>query len=179
MDFKKMNLDQADGDIIFFGDSLVQAMIPYALGEKYVNMGVGGYKISQINSLIGISNIQKYKKVVIEGGVNDVLTQSSVDDIKRKYIDLLFGIKDKNIVLVKTLPVEEKASKNYNGANQKIDKINEAISQYCNSLPNCSIVDVPNEFKNKDVSNLYMDDGVHLKKDGYIYWTNKIKQHLN
>ncbi len=123
MDFKKMNLDQADGDIIFFGDSLVQAMSPYALGEKYVNMGVGGYKISQINSLIGISNIQKYKKVVIEGGVNDVLTQSSVDDIKRNYIDLLFGIKDKNIVLVKTLPVEEKASKNYNGANQNIGQI--------------------------------------------------------
>ncbi|HFZ5909074.1 TPA: hypothetical protein ACILGV_000855, partial [Escherichia coli] len=50
MDFKKMNLDQADGDIIFFGDSLVQAMSHYAIGEKYVNMGVGGYKISKINS---------------------------------------------------------------------------------------------------------------------------------
>ncbi|EFO5530264.1 TPA: hypothetical protein N6556_001115 [Escherichia coli] len=52
--FKDINARQADGDYIFFGDSLVQGMSPYAIGVNYVNMGVGGYKISQINSLIGI-----------------------------------------------------------------------------------------------------------------------------
>lgn len=39
LDFKKMNANQADGDIVVYGDSLIQGMSPYGLNFKYVNMG--------------------------------------------------------------------------------------------------------------------------------------------
>lgn len=71
--FKGINARQADGDYIFFGDSLVQGMSPYALSIKYVNMGVGGYTVNWINALLEKTDISKYKAVIVEGGVNDTL----------------------------------------------------------------------------------------------------------
>lgn len=177
MDFKKMNIDQADGDYIMFGDSLVQGMSPYALDVKFVNMGVGGYTVEQIRSLILSTDTSKYRKVFIEGGVNDALSQSTADEIGysiNKTIDSLDG---NDIVLIQILPVKESSLKDFDEVNKKISIINNITSKHCVSLEKCKVVPVPEGFFQHQ-ENAYMDDGVHLKKSGYQLWAAEIKKKL-
>lgn len=178
MDFKKMNIDQADGDYIIFGDSLVQGMSPYALDAKFVNMGVGGYTVDQIRSLFITTDTSKYKKIILEGGVNDaILSQSSGDEIGKSINKSLDSLRDKDVVLLEVLPVDESERKDFKEVNMKISIINNITSKYCGSLPKCEVVHIPDGFvsPNHDV---YMDDGVHLKKLGYHLWATEIKKHL-
>lgn len=177
MDFKKINIDQADGDYIIFGDSLVQGMSPYALDVKFVNMGVGGYTVEQIRSLILSTDTSKYRKVFIEGGVNDALSQSTADEIGysiNKTIDSLDG---NDIVLIQILPVKESSRKDFDEVNKKISIINNITSKHCVSLEKCKVVTVPEGFFQHQ-ENAYMDDGVHLKKSGYQLWAAEIKKKL-
>lgn len=177
MDFKKMNIDQADGDYIMFGDSLVQGMSPYALDAKFVNMGVGGYTVDQIRSLFIDTDTSKYKKIILEGGVNDALSQSTGDEIGKSIINSLDSLKDKDVVLLEALPVNESARKDFKEVNKKIYVINNITSKYCDSLPKCEVVHVPDGFFNPG-PDVYMDDGVHLKRTGYSLWATEIKKHL-
>ncbi|MFJ5981975.1 SGNH/GDSL hydrolase family protein [Enterobacter cancerogenus] len=174
MDFKNMNIDQADGEYIIFGDSLIQGMSPYVLGVKYVNMGVGGYTASQITQLITSSSLDKYKKVVIEGGVNDALSQSKPEQIGRQMNEAIDAANGKEIVLVQILPLLESARKDFKSINEKIHAINGITSEHCKSIPNCSVVEVPTDFSDAP-SDFYMHDGVHLRSYGYHVWANHIK----
>lgn len=174
MDFKDMNLDQADGDYIIFGDSLIQGMSPYILGVKYVNMGVGGYTASQIKNLIASSSLEKYKKVVIEGGVNDALSQSTAEQIGKHMNEAMDAANGKEIVLIQILPLLESVRKDFKSVNDKIRTINVITSKHCKSMPKCSVVDVPEDFFNAH-NDFYMPDGVHLRSYGYHAWANHIK----
>lgn len=177
MDFKKMNLDQADGDYIVFGDSLIQGMSPYILGVKYVNMGVGGYTASQIKNLIASSVLEKYKKVVIEGGVNDALSQSTAEQIGRQMNEAMDAAHGKEIVLVQIIPLLESARSDFKQVNIKIDNINKITSKHCNSITNCVVVPAPYELLQGNTG-AYMKDGVHLRKKGYEIWSHEISKQL-
>ncbi|MCE9967154.1 SGNH/GDSL hydrolase family protein [Lelliottia amnigena] len=177
MDFKKMNIDQSDGDYIIFGDSLIQGMNPYSLDVKFVNMGVGGYTIGQIRSLLMSTDTSKYKKIFLEGGVNDALSQSTGDEIGNSINKLLDDLTDKHVVLLQIIPVNESTRKDFSEVNKKITTINNITSSHCNSLEKCEVVPVPDGFaQSKD--GVYMDDGVHLKKLGYQLWVTEIKKSI-
>ncbi|EJE0350797.1 TPA: SGNH/GDSL hydrolase family protein [Escherichia coli] len=174
--FKHINASQGDGDYIFFGDSLVQGMSPYALGIKYVNMGVGGYTVNWINALIQKTDISGYKAVIIEGGVNDVLGGKGVNETRdsfRKYFDM--ASKANKFYFIQTIPVVEKVHK---GGNDLISELNSFTSSLCSKYDNCILIESPDEFKSDDNYRYYLPDGIHLNKDGYKVWTRDIRNSL-
>lgn len=173
--FKGINARQADGDYIFFGDSLVQGMSPYALGVKYVNMGVGGYTVNWVNALLEKTDITKYKAVIIEGGVNDTLGGKGVDETKKSYEQYFENAsKSKHFYFVQTIPTVEKLHK---GGNKLIDSINEFTKSLCAKYSNCTIIDQPVELRGSN-QEYYLPDGIHLNDKGYDIWTKKIKSSI-
>ena len=173
--FKGINARQADGDYIFFGDSLVQGMSPYALGVKYVNMGVGGYTVNWINALLEKTDITKYKAVIIEGGANDTLGGKGVDETKKSYEQYFENAsKSKHFYFVQTIPTVEKLHK---GGNKLIDSINEFTKSLCAKYSNCTIIDQPVELRGSN-QEYYLPDGIHLNDKGYDIWTKKIKSSI-
>ncbi|HBD3643428.1 TPA: hypothetical protein KI992_000587 [Escherichia coli] len=175
--FKDINARQADGDYIFFGDSLVQGMSPYALGVKYVNMGVGGYTVNWINALVEKTDISKYKAVIIEGGVNDTLGGRGVKETRTSFAKYFENAaKAQTFYFVQTIPTVEKMHK---GGNKLISEINQFTASLCEKYRNCVLIEAPNELKSNDNARYYLPDGIHLNADGYNIWTNKIKSALN
>ncbi|HBD2919315.1 TPA: SGNH/GDSL hydrolase family protein [Escherichia coli] len=175
--FKEINARQADGDYIFFGDSLVQGMSPYALGIKYVNMGVGGYTVNWINALLERTDIKKYKAVIIEGGVNDALGGKGVEET-RKGFEKYFknaSVAEK-FYFVQTIPTVEKMHK---GGNKLIDELNAFTTKLCSEYRNCQLIPAPSEFKTENNQEYYLPDGIHLNDKGYDVWTKQIKSQIN
>lgn len=174
---KSMLASQADGDYIFFGDSLVQGMSPYALGIKYVNMGVGGYTVNWINALMERTDISKYKAVIIEGGVNDTLGGKGVKETRvsfEKYFEN--ASKARTFYFVQTIPTVEKVHK---GGNKLISELNQFTTSLCEKYRNCVLIEAPEELKSSDNARYFLPDGIHLNAAGYDVWTNKIKTALD
>lgn len=174
--FKDINARQADGDYIFFGDSLVQGMSPYALGVKYVNMGIGGYTVNWINALVEKTDITKYKAVIIEGGVNDTLGGKGVKETRasfEKYFEN--ASKAPKFYFVQTIPTVEKMHK---GGNKLISELNQFTASLCEKYRNCVLIEAPDELKSSGNAQYYLPDGIHLNAAGYDIWTNKIKEEL-
>ncbi|WP_319077398.1 SGNH/GDSL hydrolase family protein [Enterobacter cloacae] len=175
--FKEINARQADGDYIFFGDSLVQGMSPYALGIKYVNMGVGGYTVNWINALLERTDIKKYKAVIIEGGVNDALGGKGVEETRKgfeKYFKNASAAE--KFYFVQTIPTVEKMHK---GGNKLIEDLNVFTTKLCSVYRNCKLIPAPNELKKENNQEYYLPDGIHLNDKGYDVWTKQIKSHIN
>lgn len=179
LDFKKMNANQADGDYIIYGDSLIQGMSPYGLNFKYVNMGVGGYSISQILSLSKDYEASGYKGAIIEGGVNDAMGSKTQEEISMDYEKLLgnASIVD-NVYALKVLPIISGARKDVDHVNSRISMINTIIDKLCTRKVNCKVIEVPAEFLSDKKNDLYFDDGVHLNKNGYAVWMREINKHV-
>ena len=175
--FKDINARQGDGDYIFFGDSLVQGMRPYALGIKYVNMGVGGYSVNWINALLEKTDISKYKAVIIEGGVNDALGGKGFEETRKgfeKYFKNASAAE--KFYFVQTIPTVEKMHK---GGNKLIDELNVYTTKLCSEYRNCKLISAPNELKKENNQEYYLPDGIHLTDKGYDVWTKQIKSHIN
>ncbi|BDE48887.1 hypothetical protein K4B89_000601 [Escherichia coli] len=179
LDFKKMNANQADGDIVVYGDSLIQGMSPYGLNFKYVNMGVGGYSIHQILTLSENYGASGYKAAIIEGGVNDAMGAKTEEEIFDDYDKLLKSVsKVDNIYALKVLPIISGARKDVDHVNSRISMINSIIDRTCSRIVNCNIIEVPADFLSDKKSELYFDDGVHLNKNGYAVWMREINKHV-
>lgn len=175
--FKDINARQADGDYIFFGDSLVQGMSPYALGVKYVNMGVGGYTVNWINALVEKTDISKYKAVIIEGGVNDTLGGKGVEETRASFENYFEdAAKAPTFYFVQTIPTVEKMHK---GGNKLISELNHFTASLCKQYRNCVLIESPDELMSSDNARYYLPDGIHLNAAGYAIWSNKIKSALH
>lgn len=177
LNFKEINLNQADGDAIIFGDSLIQGMSPYTLGFKYVNMGVGGFTIKQVRELLEASDIKKYKMLIIEGGTNDLLGKNDIAALLDEYKKLSSAASKKmKFYSVEVIPV----SKNLSDAsriNGRISEFNLGIKQTCLAIKNCTFIE---KHKNMtpDNTEMFMKDGVHLNKHGYELWTEAFKSSI-
>ncbi|HCN8108196.1 acyltransferase family protein [Escherichia coli] len=179
LDFKKMNANQADGDYIIYGDSLIQGMSPYGLNFKYVNMGVGGYSISQILSLSKDYGASGYKGAIIEGGVNDAMGSKTQEEISRDYEKLIGNASmADNVYALKILPIISGARQDVDHVNSRISMINSIIDKLCTGKFNCKVIEVPAEFLSDKKNDLYFDDGVHLNKNGYAVWMREINKHV-
>ncbi|RUR51997.1 hypothetical protein ELS78_21610 [Aeromonas veronii] len=174
LNFKEINLDQADGDVIIFGDSLIQAMSPYAVGFKYVNMGVGGFTLNQVRDLLEASDIKKYKALIIEGGTNDLLGKKDMSILLDDYKDLSnTASKKMKFYSLAVIPVSNNLDDS-SRINGRIKQFNSEIKKICLSVKGCTFIEKPNEMTPENTI-MFMKDGVHLNKYGYELWTKAFK----
>lgn len=174
LNFKEINLNQADGDTIIFGDSLIQGMSPYALGFKYVNMGVGGFTIQQVLELLEKSDIKKYKTLIIEGGTNDLLGKKDVGALLDNYKKLSSVASEKmHFYSVEVVPVSNNLSDS-SRINNRIKEFNSGIQRICLAIKNCKFIEKHKSMTPENTV-MFMKDGVHLNKYGYELWTEAFK----
>lgn len=177
LNFKEINLNQADGDVIIFGDSLIQGMSPYALGFKYVNMGVGGFTIKQVRELLEASEIKNYKTLIIEGGTNDLLGKNEVASLLDDYKKLSsVASKKMKFYSVEVIPVSNNLSDS-SRINSRISEFNLGIKQMCLAIKNCTFIH-KHKSMTPDNTDMFMKDGVHLNKNGYSLWTEAFKSSI-
>ncbi len=177
LNFKEINLTQADGDAIIFGDSLIQGMSPYTLGFKYVNMGVGGFTIQQIRELLEESDIKKYKTLIIEGGTNDLLGKKDVASLLDNYKKLASAASKKmKFYSVEVIPVSNNLSDS-SRINSRINEFNYGIKRICLTIKNCTFIE-KHKSMTPDNTVMFMKDGVHLNKYGYELWTEAFKSSI-
>ncbi len=177
LNFKEINLNQADGDVIIFGDSLIQGMSPYALSFKYVNMGVGGFTIKQVRELLEASDIRKYKMLIIEGGTNDLLGKNEVTSLLEDYKKLSsVASKKMKFYSVEVIPVSNNLSDS-SRINSRISDFNFGIKNICLAIKNCTFIE-KHKSMTPDNTDMFMKDGVHLNKNGYALWTEAFKSSI-
>jgi len=174
LNFKEINLNQADGDVIIFGDSLIQGMSPYAIGFKYVNMGVGGFTLCQVRDLLEASDIKKYKTLIIEGGTNDLLGKKDMSILLDDYKALSNSASKKmKFYSLEVIPVSNNLSDS-SRINSRIKQFNSEIKKICLSVKGCTFIEKTKEMTPENTI-MFMKDGVHLNKYGYELWTKAFK----
>jgi lysophospholipase L1-like esterase len=155
------------GDSILHQMAPIQSSLPPPLSGA-TNLGVNGSVVAQIAGRISLIP-STATHVLIEGGVNDLIS-GSASDIVPGYAAILQSIpRSKHVIVAGVLPVDEAAlSAAYRQLvdNAKIAAINTQIVTLCASFPNC----VPaRSLMSMNMSGKTLD-GIHLKDATYREW---------
>lgn len=174
----EMHLEQASSDdSLFFGDSLVQGMTMGGINPPPVNMGVGGSYLKDIRYRMQNVDITNIPAVIVEGGVNDVIADYDLDDIKSDYSDLFNEASKANrFYFSQMLPL---GNKKYNKKNNEIIQLNVFIASLCSQNEKCTLIKTPAEMWVKDNDSYFVRDSIHLKKQAFIAWKKEINEALS
>jgi hypothetical protein len=165
-------------DILLIGDSLLaQENWPILLGRNDLkNEAFGGAITQQI-----LWNIQrgqlntKPKLVILEGGINDLLSGVPVQRVFENYQNIVEVLQKNNIKIIAHLIL-------YTTDNQKINQsifeLNSLLKEYLESK-NITFIDM-NLFLSaiKKLQSDFSIDGIHLKKTAYKIWAKTLKTKL-
>lgn len=180
---KKYNslLDASKETIVFAGSSSVR--IWHDLQERFpqqqiVNSGFGG---SQASDLLAYTNelILQYKpkKVFIYEGDNDIATGKDSKEIITDLLAIIEKIRVQNpsvkIVLIATKPsiARWNLKRSYKRLNRKLKKLSrkDADLDYAD-------VWKPMLIKRKVITDIFLEDGLHMNAKGYAIWYDVLKE---
>ena len=185
-EFKKLDSisPPEKGSILFTGsssirfwDSLEKDMKPL----KVLNRGFGGAHISHvIHHFKDIVEPYNPKAIVFFCGTNDLTAlkspEETIDDFK-KFLNL--ARKNLKDIKVYVIGIKPSVSRLYLDEQEKT--YNSSISALANEDPFLEYIDVWNSMLNKDgtrMSELYIEDGLHMNKKGYEVWTKLVRETL-
>ena len=185
-EFKKLDAinPPEKGKILFTGsssirfwDSLEKDMKPL----EVLNRGFGGAHISHvIHHFKEIVEPYNPKAIVFFCGTNDLTAlktpEETINDFK-KFLDLVrnkFGN-----IKVYVISIKPSVSRLYLDEEERI--YNNSIGVLADEDPFLEYIDVWNSMLNKDgtrMSELYIEDGLHMNKKGYEVWTKLVREAL-
>lgn len=162
--------------LLLIGNSIIEKNNWIGLKErsyKIINLGISGEKINQLTERIDYYLEKKYNYLVIEIGINDVLSNANFEEILLSFDKLTDKVsKNKRRILILSLaPL---------GKNRQIDfsiikKINEKVVTFCNKK-GITFVDIftPLVDENNYMNKKFSDDGLHPNIYGYKIIENQI-----
>lgn len=172
-------LPQDSMAIVFIGTSITHNFeIEEAFDISHIqNRGINGDDfegmINRINPIIE----QNPRAIIIEGGINDLASKKSVNQIVSQLIELLEIIINKTgkpceISILSVLPVANESSSMSSYCspemNAKIVKLNSNIKEICLKR-GVNYIDAHTEFAiNNQIPSKLTTDGVHLSGEGYL-----------
>ncbi len=177
------------GKILFLGDSLISR---YDLDKYYkhyntINSGVGG---NLTNNILDDMENRVYKydfdKVVLLVGTNDLeysdLTNEDIKNNMEKIIDNIYMKNKKVKIYVESIyPINPEGNKEIvaSRTNDEIKDLNKKIKDMC-EINKCTYINVYDKLvdKNGNLKRIYMTDGLHLNRIGYIKVTRIIKKYI-
>jgi len=176
--FDKLNGDSPlQGGILFTGSSSIKFWKDPAKdfnNSQILNRGFGG---SQIIDLIENFDqvILKYhpKKIVIYSGDNDVQVGKSAEIVFGDFCTLYGMIKAK-LPKTKVYYIAIKPSLNRWSKVLEMKKANTMINEYLNTKLNGTFVDIFSPMigpEGKPYEKWFIEDGLHMTKEGYELWT--------
>lgn len=165
-------------DILLIGDSLLaQENWNLLLGRNDLkNEAFGGAITQQI-----LWNMQRGqltsnpKIVVIEAGINDLLSGIPVQRVFENYRNIIRVLRKNNIKIIAHLML-------YTADNQEVNKqiiaLNYLLKTYFESQ-RITYIDMNSYLsKDKKLQSVYSIDGIHLRKEAYKIWAKTLKAKL-
>ena len=173
------------GEILFTGSSSIRVWEDPAKdfnNSKILNRGFGG---SQIIDLIENFNqvILKYhpKKIVIYSGDNDIQEEKSAEIVYGDFCTLYGMIKAK-LPDTKIYYIAIKPSLSRWDKVLEMKKANTMINEFLNTRSNGYFIDVFSPMigiKGKPEEKWFVEDGLHMSKEGYELWTKIMSPYIN
>lgn len=171
---------EIDSDIVFFGNSITEGgeFQDFFLDKKVVVMGyIGEDTKGMLRRVEAISSV-KPDKIFLMAGVNGLKSQQ-IDYFSKWYEILVDSIKKSNpnakLYIQSILPVEKNSDF---CDNEKIRSAN-IILQKISKERDLVFIDLHQDYLENGGLNQEMTyDGVHLKKDSYTMWIDRIKQYV-
>ncbi|MEH3091842.1 MAG: GDSL-type esterase/lipase family protein [Agrobacterium cavarae] len=157
---------------VMMGDSLTQfANWPALLNRSDIlNLGLAGDTTSGMLERVKSLNISR-NRVLVMGGVNDILAGVRVDDIMHNLTEIVRQLnKDGNTVFLQSTIMTRRPA-----ANELISQLIERQRQLCKS-EKCTFVDVNKSVTNgRELTEAQSVDYVHLNYDGYLLWKQAVE----
>lgn len=176
--------NSTNGGILFTGSSSIkfwQSPSKDFSNPEIIKMGFGG---SQIIDLIENFDkvILKYqpKKIVIYSGENDIELGNSAEIVFGD-VCTLYGMIKAKLPTTEVYYISIKPSRNRWSKILEIKKANIMINEYLNSKANGHFIDIFSQmidFDGLPKDDLFIEDCLHMTKDGYALWIKIIDPYL-
>lgn len=167
--------DVPEGAIVFSGNSLTYGFPFEQLGDKvFINHGVPGAFVSTMILQTESLHDANPEMLFLEGGINDLLSGSSADEVCRSWNALLDKLTaelgDTRIVVQSVLPVSIQKP----GIHEAVRKVNAFLYAECMKR-GLVFADIHTRLQqNGQLGYRFSTDGVHLTPDGYAVWVETI-----
>lgn len=178
---EKLKKYYVDLDCLLLGDSMVSKghWAEMLTDLKVLNMGVGGYDLAEIWSLIPIVSELSPKMIVVMAGVIDCRYTDNVKGVFDQYIKLVKELKKKRcpVIVCSTLP----PSKYYHRANNTKENVYKLNSLLQSASANVGFIylDVTKELcMDGYLNTIFTYDGGHLNHIGYLKWAERIRESI-
>lgn len=170
-EFKQMK----QTNLIFLGDSLTDWHNWHLFGPHY-NAGISGDTTGGVLYRIQPIIERNPHTVVLMIGINDLLSDIALEQVKRNYLRILDVLSDiEQLIILSTLPVTNV---------YQTDQINKDVIALNVFLKNeagkrkLHYVDLYSSFvgDHSGIQKQYTIDGVHLSSQGYLLWESILKK---
>ena len=116
------------------------------------------------------------KYVFINMGTNDLF--EGAEKAYERYVDYIDGIRSKNPEVVFIVESTTPATKTSNVSNERIDKFNELMAEYCATASDVYYLDISTGMKDEEgylQTSLSSDHSCHLNNKAYSIWVDELK----
>nr|WP_321266201.1 GDSL-type esterase/lipase family protein [uncultured Sulfurimonas sp.] len=177
--------------IIMIGDSLTAGndwnksfdrddILNIGQGADFTDRNLGDFKFGVVNRLDGLDS--NYKKAFVMLGFNDLNSGKAPNEIFTSYKKIIEIIQNKKIIPIiqSTLYItKNKYDFKFIKINNNIEILNNLLKNY-SKKKNILFIDLnQNMSNNKSLKSTLTYDGVHLNSDGYLVWSDMIKQYIS
>lgn len=172
--------------IVFLGDSHTEHFLIDELldTEHLKNRGISGDRVKKMIPRLGPIVAIKPKKIFIQGGINDLGTGGSKENLMEHYSELLDEIAQKTpnskVYLQSIFPTELKDGSTY--CNQQVNKDLVVVNHFLEKEAKKRGYTYIELYKPLVLNGLlnpdYSFDGIHLTAEGYLLWTKILKPYL-
>ncbi|HBR10669.1 MAG TPA: G-D-S-L family lipolytic protein [Chryseobacterium sp.] len=186
-DFKTK--DQQNGipkrAILFIGSSSFtkwQDVNDYFPGKIIINRGFGGSRLVDLNNYANdLLDPYNPKQIVIYCGDNDfAMGNPSVDEVFSRFTQFFGKIRQK-YPKVPVAYVSVKYSPSREALWPKMKELNNRIEAFLKTTKRTNFIDITKVMNNADGSvrtDLYVDDMLHMKPEGYKLWAQVVAPYL-
>jgi len=173
-------------DIVFLGDSLTEGfdLINHFGKSNLRNRGMSGNLTEHV--LYRLEEVFNTKPCMLflMIGINDIYQGTASDLVINNIEKILNKIQEKSpqtkIYCQSILPVNEDHLLSFENINEKVYKVNIQLREICTNK-NIIFIDIHPDFLNQtgQMDSKFTFDGVHLTEEGYIHWTELIREFVS
>ncbi|MFB2892634.1 GDSL-type esterase/lipase family protein [Aerosakkonemataceae cyanobacterium BLCC-F50] len=176
-------IPQSPNDIVFLGDSLIERCEWSEILENpnIKNRGISGDNLYGMIKRLDQVTASRPKKIFLMIGINDVISNQTLEEIVRKYRLALANIKQSSprteVYVQSVLPVNSRFKKPVD--NNLVFRLNEELRVLAGEF-NYQYIDLYSFFTiDNELAYRYTNDGIHLNGEGYAGWKEIIKNYVN
>lgn len=175
-------IPQSRNDIVFLGDSLIERCEWSEILENpnIKNRGISGDSLYGMLKRLDQVTATRPKKIFLIIGINDVISNQTLEEIVRKYKLALANIKQSSpatqVYIQSVLPVNSRFKTPVD--NNQIFLLNRELRVLAEQF-NYQYIDLYSFFTiDNQLAYRYTNDGLHLNGEGYGAWKEIIKNYV-